>query len=254
MKPIPHLICSEHVYLIGQIVQNILPQLFFRDFNINKLSDAQALQYASHIAHSSGELIRDNLIAIMEQGELASAIRLMDEIRLLPFILPEISALHDVEQDIYYHFEGDVFIHTLLVVEKAKPTVASQLAALLHDIGKPATQSIHPIENKPARIKFIMHEKVGAQKCVDVMKRLKFDDSLIAKIQKMILFHLRAHTAKEWSTKALRKFIRDCGDDLDDILHLTEIDGLSSLGPDGNPKENIIPRLREQIIALSQNQ
>jgi poly(A) polymerase len=220
-------------------------------WKIDELTFRKAQENASRISIISGERIRDELIKIMEIGKLASAIQMMDEMQILKFILPEIDAMKGVQQDIYYHSEGDVYIHTLMAVEKSKPTVIAQLSALLHDIGKPATQTIHPIEGKPPRIKFLQHDEVGAQMCEVVMRRLKFENAVIEKIKKMILFHLRAHTSTEWSSKAVRKFVRDCDEDLEDILHLTEVDGLSSHGPEGHPKPNLIPELRDRIKKLS---
>lgn len=206
---------------------------------------------AERIKIISGERIRDELIKIMEYGKLALAIRMMSETGLLKYVIPEVAAMHGVEQDVYHHSEGDVFVHTMLLVEKAKPTVIAQLSALLHDVGKPACQEVFPQDGAPPRIKFLKHEDVGAELAEHILRRLKFEIVVIEKIKKMIQFHLRAHFSPEWSSKAVRKFVRECGDDLEDILHLTEIDGMSSHGPDGKVKENCIPALRERIKSLS---
>jgi poly(A) polymerase len=206
---------------------------------------------ASRISIISGERIHDELVKIMQYGKLAPAIRLMDSTGLLQHVMPEVDAMKGVEQDVYYHSEGDVFVHTLLLVEKAKPTVLAQISALLHDVGKPACREVFPQDGAPPRIKFLKHEDVGAEMAEVILRRLKFDLDVIGKVKKLIHFHLRAHFSPEWSSKAVRKFVRDCGDELEDILHLTEIDGLSSFGPDGNVKGNCIPELRERIATLS---
>lgn len=207
---------------------------------------------ASRMQIVSSERINTELTKIMNFGKIAQAIKLMDQCDLLKHIFPEVFFLKGVEQDIYYHSEGDVFIHTLLVAEKAQANVISQLSALLHDIGKPDCQTYHPQENsKPPRIKFLKHEVVGAKIAESMLRKLKFDLDTIAKVKKIILFHLRALTSLEWSDKALRKFIRDCGEELESILHMSEIDILSSFGPNGEEKENIIPQLRERIKKTS---
>lgn len=207
---------------------------------------------AERIAIISGERIRDELVKIMLVGKLAQAVRLMDSTGLLPHVLPEVSVMKGVEQDVYHHSEGDVYVHTLLLVEKAHPTVTAQFGALLHDVGKPACREVFPQENgAPQRIKFLKHEDVGAEMVETILRRLKFDLEVIAKIKKMVQFHLRAHFSPEWTPKAVRKFVRECGDDLEDILHLTEIDAMSSHGPDGCVKGNCIPALRERIEKLS---
>jgi len=206
---------------------------------------------APRIAIISGERIRDELVKIMEYGKLAQAVRLMDATGLLEHVLPEVAAMKGVEQDVYHHSEGDVYVHTLLLVEKARPTVIAQLSALLHDVGKPACKEVFPQDGAPPRIKFLKHEDVGAEMAEVILRRLKFELDVIFKIKKLIQFHLRAHFASEWSAKAVRKFVRDCGDELEDILHLTEIDGASSFGPGGVAKGGCIPELRERIRTLT---
>jgi putative nucleotidyltransferase with HDIG domain len=197
------------------------------------------------------ETVRAALIKIMNQGRLSAAIRWMDQHGVLSSIFPEVVTMQGVEQDIYYHSEGDVFTHTLLVLEKANAGVVPQLAALLHDIGKPATQTLHPQEGRPPRIKFLGHETIGARMSDDILRRLKFDECVIERVNRIIRLHLRGHSFNEWKAKAYRKFLRDCGDDVENVLHLTEIDGQSSFGPDGKPKENCIPELRLRLKKLA---
>lgn len=205
-------------------------------------------QNADRIQIVSAERINIELTKIMEVGKLAEAVKMMDSTGLLVYIFPEVAEMKIVEQDIYHHSEGSVYIHTLLLLQKARPTVVAQLAALLHDVGKKSCQTYVPqSDGAPPRIRFLNHENVGAVMSEKILRRLKFDLDTIKKVKKLIQFHLRAFTSKEWTDKAVRKFIRDCGDDLEDVLHLTEIDGLSSFGPNGQPKENVIPALRERI-------
>lgn len=204
---------------------------------------------AERINIISGERIRDELTKIMLLGKLAEAIRMMDTLDLLRHILPEIKACQGVEQDVYYHSEGDVYVHTLMVVEKTKPTIVSQLAALLHDIGKPSTQTYKPQpDNAPPRISFKRHEDVSSEMTEVVMQRLKFDLDTIRKVRKIIEYHLKGHTADEWSNGAVRRFIRSCGDELEDILHITDCDSQSS---HGHWVKNHIPDLRERIKTVS---
>jgi putative nucleotidyltransferase with HDIG domain len=201
------------------------------------------------IQRVSWERIRDELISIAEYGRLGSAIEWMDQVGLLEFIFPEVISMKGVEQDTLHHSEGDVFVHTLLLLQKANPGVIPQFSALLHDVGKHQTQTVHlpKKEGEVRRIKFLDHENVGAKMSEEILRRLKFENSVIEKISKIVRFHLRAHFSKDWSAKAVRKFARDCGEELEDILHISEIDSLSSYGPAGLPKENLIPALRKQL-------
>jgi len=197
---------------------------------------------AERINIISAERIRDELVKIMNLGGLNKAIRFMADTGLLRYVMPEIEELRGVQQDDKYHAEGDVFEHTMRVLEKAKPTPEAQLAALLHDAGKPAVQ-----EFVGDRIKFIGHEKVSGEIAEALLRRLKFDNNTIKKVRSVVENHMRAHTSAEWTNKAVRKFIRETADFIDDLLDLTEIDALSSITPSGEPKENPIPYLRKRI-------
>jgi putative nucleotidyltransferase with HDIG domain len=197
---------------------------------------------AARINIISGERIRDELIKIMEIGRLAQAVRLMKMTGLLQHILPEVQALGKTmqEQSKGVHQEGNVYKHTLLVLKNAKAGIENQLAALLHDIGKPASQEV--IEGL---IKFKGHEKVGGEIAEAIMRRLKFDSNVIQKVRVMVENHMRPHnlSREEVTPKALRRFIREVGDELvDAVLDLAEADSLGNL-----PPENLIPDLRQQI-------
>lgn len=195
---------------------------------------------ASRIQIVSGERIRDELIKLMKIGKLHQGIRMMKAVGLLPYVFPEIEAMRGVEHDTTrgHHLEGDVFKHTLLVLKNAKPGIENQLAALLHDVGKPDTQKI--LEDK---IQFLGHENVGAEIAEAVMRRLKFESKVVAKVKKMVENHMRPHVLSKAGPKALRKFIRDVGDELvDAIMDLAEADQLGNL-----PPKNLIPELREKI-------
>lgn len=220
------------------------------DFDVDLETLNAIKRNAERIKIISGERIRDELVKIMLLGKLHQAIQIMDKFDLLQYILPEVKALQGVEQDIYYHAEGDVYVHTLMVLDKTKSTVVSQLAALLHDIGKPSTKTVKPMpDDAPPRISFKKHENVSSDMTEVVLQRLKFDLDTIKKVRKLIEFHLKGHSANEWSGSAVRRFIRDCGDELEDILHITDCDSQSS---HGKWVTNHIPELRSRIEHLSQ--
>ena len=189
----------------------------------------------------SRERIMEELRKIMLMGKLKQAIIFMDETGLLPFVLPEISDLKNVQQDERHHPEGDVFQHTLLVLDNAKPTVEAQMAALLHDVGKLDTQ----MEDEKG-IHFYGHDDSGAKKAREILRRLKFDSDTINTIADMIELHMRPHRMDVSSSKAIRKLIRDAGDNLENVLDLAEAD---QLGREGISKADI-PDLRERIRNL----
>jgi poly(A) polymerase len=197
---------------------------------------------AQRINIVSAERIQGELVKLMKIGKLHQGIRMMKALGLLKHVLPEIEAMRGVEHDTSrgHHQEGDVYKHTMLVLKNAKPGVENQLAALLHDVGKPNTQEI--LEDK---IQFLGHETVGAEMAEAIMRRLKFEKSVITKVRSMVENHMRPHSLSgdDVSAKALRKFVRKVGEEMvDSILDLAEADQLGNL-----PPTNLIPELRQKI-------
>lgn len=196
---------------------------------------------ASRIAIVSGERVRDELIKVMNLGKLAQAIKMMKAVGLLQYVMPEIQAMQGVEHEYSkgVHQEGDVFRHTLKVLQSAKPGVESQLAALLHDVGKPSSQEV-----LDGLIRFIGHEKVSGEIAEAMMRRLKMDASTISRVRTIVENHMRPHAlARDSGPTGLRRFIREVGDELvDAVLDLAEADQLGNL-----PPKNTIPGLRTKI-------
>ena len=120
-----------------------------------------AMQASAHeIEVVSRERVRDELTCMLVEGHARRAFLLLDESGLLRHILPEISAMHGVEQPPEFHPEGDVFVHTLMLLENLPQPCSMTLAwgALLHDVGKPAT-----FRRAPDRIRFDNHVEVGVK-------------------------------------------------------------------------------------------
>jgi len=145
---------------------------------------------AARIQIVSSERIRDELIKLMKIGKLHQGIKMMKAVGLLKYVFPEIEAMRGVQHDTTRgnHQEGDVFRHTMLVLKSAAPGVDNQLAALLHDVGKPDTQEI-----LADKIQFLGHEKVGAEMAEAIMRRLKFDKQVIKKVSAVVRSHMRPH-------------------------------------------------------------
>jgi len=200
---------------------------------------------ASRIEIVSAERIMDELKKVMKLGKLDRAIRLMKLMGLLKYILPEVEAMQGVQQGKKYHAEGDVYKHTLNVLRHAPPTIEGQLGALLHDVGKPKTQEI--VEGA---ISFHGHEEVGAEMAKAILYRLKFDAATIKKVVGMVRHHMRPHyLGPEVTDKAIRKFIRDLGDELvDATLDVSEADELGSI-----PQKHNVKQLRERIKRIKES-
>lgn len=213
------------------------------DFKIPQYVLDSVKRNAHRIKIVSAERITEELKKIMEMGKLHQAIDLMKKVGLLQYVLPEIDELEKQDQSPKHHAEGHVYTHTMNVLRNAPPTIHGQLAALLHDVGKPQTAQTLKDE-----ITFHGHEDVGSEIARAILHRLKLDAKTTEKVVKMVSNHMRPHFLGDASDKALRRFIRDIGEDLvDDILDLAEADALGSW-----PVRNYIPELRERIKNIQQ--
>ncbi|MFO7974043.1 MAG: CCA tRNA nucleotidyltransferase [Candidatus Hydrogenedentota bacterium] len=178
-------------------------------------------ELAPLVTSTSAERIRDELLMILTEGGAKRAFELLDETGLLQQILPEISAMKGVEQPPRFHPEGDVFTHTLLMLdllENPSPTLA--LGVLLHDVGKPVTQT------KTDRIRFNDHDKIGAAITRDICRRLRFSRRQIERVVWLVSQHMRfAHLPKMRESKR-KRLMRAEG--FDELKELCRIDCLAS--------------------------
>ncbi len=152
----------------------------------------------------SRERVRDELTRMLTEGHPRRAFLLLDEAGLLSQVLPEIAAMKGVQQPPEFHPEGDVFVHTLLLLENlpqpATPTLA--WGALLHDVGKPPTFRV------AERIRFDNHVDVGAKMAEDICKRLRFSNDDREQILALVENHMRfAHTPR-MKESTFKKFVR----------------------------------------------
>jgi poly(A) polymerase len=190
-------------------------------FTIEPDTMAAITSMAEAVTETSAERIRDEILKILTEGQARRAFELMDETGLLPHILPEIAALKGVEQPPEFHPEGDVYIHTLMMLEhlaEASPTLA--LGILLHDIGKPATQTFED------RIRFNNHDKVGSDMARDVCKRLHMSNHDTDRVTWLVGQHMRLATIPNMRESKRIRFIREDG--FDELLNLCRIDCLAS--------------------------
>jgi len=165
----------------------------------------------------SAERISDELSKLLLAPRVTDGLRIVVSTGLAEGFLPELPALA-LEQD-PVHRHKDVLKHTLAVVERCEPGLALRLAALLHDIGKPRTREI-----TPEGVQFHHHEIVGARMARERLQRLRYPTSVIDDVVKLVELHLRFHGYSEWSDSAVRRYVRDAGDLLDELNQLTRAD------------------------------
>jgi poly(A) polymerase len=180
---------------------------------------------APEINQVSRERVRDELTKMLTEGHARAAFELLDKTGLLLRVLPEIDRMHGVEQPPQYHPEGDVFIHTMLLLEKLWPRCPRTLAwgALLHDVGKPPTFRV-----APDRIRFDGHVEVGIRMAEAICRRLHMSGEDTAQIAALVANHMRFGDAGRMKESTLKRFMRLPR--FDEHLDLHRIDCLSSHG------------------------
>src|SRR6202521_4703494 len=153
----------------------------------------------------SRERVRDELTKMLTEGHARRAFLLLDQTGLLREVLPEISVMKGVQQPPEFHPEGDVFVHTLLLLDHLPSPCPATLAwgALLHDVGKPATFRV-----APDRIRFDGHVDVGVKMAEEICGRLRFSNDDAGQIIALVGNHMRFAQAQQMKESTLKKFMR----------------------------------------------
>jgi putative nucleotidyltransferase with HDIG domain len=178
---------------------------------------------ATRIHAVSRERVRDELTRMLTEGRARRAFELLDETALLHEVLPEIARMKGVEQPPQYHPEGDVWIHTLMLLDQLEPACSPTLAwgALLHDVGKPPTFRV-----APDRIRFDGHVEVGIAITHDICRRFRFSNDETAQIAALVHNHMRFADVEQMRNSTLKRFFRLHR--FDEHLALHRMDALAS--------------------------
>jgi poly(A) polymerase len=194
-------------------------------YEIDAATFAAIRDLAAEIHQVSCERIRDELSKMLTEGHARRAFELLDQTGLLQEVLPEVSAMKGVEQPPQFHPEGDVWVHTLLLLEKLPQPCAKTLAwgALLHDVGKPPTFRI-----APDRIRFDEHVSVGTRMAEDICRRLRFSNDETEQIGALVANHMRFADVLRMKESTIKRFLRLHR--FDEHLELHRLDCLSSHG------------------------
>jgi poly(A) polymerase len=175
------------------------------------------------IGNVSAERVRDEVARILTEGGARRGFELLDATGLLHEVLPEIEALKGVEQPPEFHPEGDVWTHTLIMLEGLRePSPELALGVLLHDVGKPTTFRI------AERIRFDGHVEKGVEIAHRLLTRLRFPQSVIETTEALIANHMRFGEVTRMRESTLKRLIRM--PEFDDHLELHRLDCLSSHG------------------------
>jgi len=185
-------------------------------------------RHVEEIRQVSPERLRDELTKMLTEGTARRAIELLDETGLLQQVLPEIAAMKGVEQPPQFHPEGDVWIHTRLMLEALLAGVSPTLAwgVLLHDVGKPPT--FKSASETGDRIRFDGHVDVGVRMAEEICRRLRFSNEDTEQILALVDNHMRFKDVESMRASTLKRFVRL--PHFDEHLALHRVDCLSSHG------------------------
>jgi poly(A) polymerase len=192
------------------------------DFAIEPVTREAIVRQAVKLQKISRERIRDEMNKLFLSRHPRKGLELLVDLGLIEYIVPEVLELRGVSQRPGRSGPAskDVYAHVLRVVERTSPRLATRWAALLHDIAKPRTKSVE--DNK---VHFFGHEDVGAHMARDILKRLHFDRDFIDSVSLLVRLHMRANAyASDWTDGAVRRLMIEAGDDLPDLLDLSQAD------------------------------
>jgi poly(A) polymerase len=179
---------------------------------------AAATSMCERLSIVSAERIRDEFDKLMVVEDPTPGLWFLADTGLMDQFLPEFSRMR-LEQD-PIHRHKDVLTHTIAVIGKTSTNRLVRLSALYHDVGKPRTRAIGE-----AGVSFHHHEVVGARMTRDRMKALKYSSEDVEAVSRLVFLHLRFHTYKMgWTDSAVRRFVRDAGDLLPELIELTRCD------------------------------
>jgi poly(A) polymerase len=195
-------------------------------FEIEPATFHAVQRHAAEIQRVSTERIREELTKMLTEGAARRAFELMDETGLLAQVLPEITAMKGVEQPPEFHPEGDVWIHTRLMLEKLEKGTSPTLAwgVLLHDVGKPPT--FQSAGETGDRIRFNHHVEVGVRMAEEICRRLRFSNEETEQIAALVANHMRFGAVEAMKKATLKRFVRL--PQFDEHLELHRLDCLSS--------------------------
>jgi poly(A) polymerase len=200
-------------------------------FDLDKETMDAVVDMAGSLSIISAERIRDEISKLLLTPTPRRGMELLVETGLADIVLPEVPALR-LESDEHHHHK-DVYQHSLTVLDQAieletsrdsieGPDLVLRLAALLHDIGKPATRRLEP----GGVVTFYHHDVVGSKIAKRRLRELRYDNDTIDNVARLIELHLRffGYTEGAWTDSAVRRYVRDAGEQLERLHILTRAD------------------------------
>lgn len=195
-------------------------------FEIEPITWHAICELAPKILVVSAERIRDELQKIFLSPHRLQGFDLLDQSGLLRILLPEIENLKGCEQPPEFHPEGDVFVHTRIMLQMlpAKASLPLVLSVLFHDIGKPATRTV----DENGRMRFYAHDQVGTKMAEKILRRLRFSNEIIDAVLPAVRLHMSFKDAQKMRLSTVRRMM--ARPTFEDELELHRVDCGSSHG------------------------
>ena len=217
-------------------------------FTADPETEAAVAAMAPRIGIVSAERIRDELSKLLVAEDPASALWGLVHSGLAAEFMPELVEL-EMEQDPVQRHK-DVLAHSIAVTASTGPRLELRLAALLHDVGKPATRSFGP-----DGVSFHHHEVVGARIARERLLALRYPRHVVDDVAQLVFLHLRPHTYKMgWTDAAVRRYVRDAGHLLDDLNELVRSDVTTRDARRARAIQRHIDELEQRIDRLRQEE
>jgi len=192
-------------------------------YSIDDQTFSAIRELAPQIHQVSRERVRDEILKMLTEGHARRAFELLDQTNLLEQVLPEIKKMQGVAQPPQYHPEGDVWIHTLMLLEGLPAGCPKTLAlgALLHDVGKPPTFRV-----APDRIRFDGHAEIGTKMAAEICRRFRLSNEDTDQVLSLVANHMRFGSVAQMKESTLKRFFRLPG--FEEHLELHRLDCQSS--------------------------
>ncbi|QIM15572.1 CCA tRNA nucleotidyltransferase [Leucobacter insecticola] len=236
---------------------------FASQLGFEVVADTQAamVEFAPRLEIISAERIRDEFVKLMAADDPVPGIRLLVDTGLADQFLPELPALKATQDDHGRH--KDVYEHSLTVLRQAielenerrpegvdpEPDTVLRIASLLHDIGKPATRRF-----ERGGVTFHHHDVVGAKLAKKRLRELRFDNDSVKRVARLIELHLRffGYSDQQWSDSAVRRYVRDAGEELARLHILTRADVTTRNRRKAERLEHAYDDIEHRIVELSE--
>jgi putative nucleotidyltransferase with HDIG domain len=207
-------------------------------FEIERKTCEAIVSLAPSIKSVSAERVRDEISRILTEGGARCGLELLDATGLLEQVLPEVAKMKGVQQPPEFHPEGDVWTHTLLMLDGLRdPTLTLALGVLLHDVGKPDTFRI------AERIRFDGHVEKGIEIAHALLTRLRFPNHVIEGAEALIANHMKFMEVPRMRESTLKRFMRQ--PDFEEHMQLHRLDCLSSHG--GLDNYDFVRRRQQEV-------